>query len=204
MNVEVSQNTVSRETLDGLQQYADLLKTWTPRINLISKGSIEHIWNRHILDSLQIARFLAADVRQWADFGSGGGLPGIVLSIVAREIAPEMKMTLVESDSRKSVFLRTAIRELDLNAEVITKRVENIAPLRADIVSARALTSLSQLLSYASRHLAPHGEAIFPKGESWKNECDVAAQEWSFDFEAIKSETDSKAVLLRIGNISHV
>ncbi|MGZ2255704.1 16S rRNA (guanine(527)-N(7))-methyltransferase RsmG [Roseobacter sp. A03A-229] len=194
---------VSRETLYRLTRYHDLLSKWSPRINLISKSSMSEIWDRHIWDSAQIYP-LATTGNQWVDIGSGGGLPGLVIATLAKERDPERQVKLMESDIRKSTFLRTVIRDLDLNAIVHVERLEAAEPAQADVLTARALADLSTLLSFAERHLKPTGQALFMKGETWEKEVEIARQSWSFDLVAHKSKTNPKAAILEVREIKRV
>ncbi|GFE49353.1 ribosomal RNA small subunit methyltransferase G [Roseobacter cerasinus] len=194
---------VSRETLDRLTTYHDLIQKWSPKINLVSKSSILDLWNRHISDSTQVYR-LSPHVNHWVDMGSGGGLPGLVVAILAKEDHPETQVTLIESDARKSVFLRTVIRELDLNAVVSTARIEELEPQQADVLSARALADLSRLLSFAERHLSQDGTALFYKGETWPKEVQTARESWSFDLVAHTSKTHEKGAILEVRDIQRV
>lgn len=194
---------VSRETSDKLAQFAQLVEKWTAKINLISKPSIPHIWDRHIRDSVQL--YQHAPIRNhWVDLGSGGGFPAIVLALMSQQDGRQTKFTLVESDQRKCVFLRTAIRELGLDASVINDRIEKIAPLNADILSARALANLKMLVGFADVHLAEDGVALFPKGSNWEAEDVDARKVWQYTCDPIPSETDPSAAVLRIKEISHV
>lgn len=202
MSIEGDLN-VSRETLDKLKGFADLVEKWTSKINLISKSSIAHIWERHILDSAQIFG-LAPTTGRWVDIGSGGGFPGIVAAILTEECETPHQMYLIESDIRKCAFLRSAIRELELNASVINGRIEAQAPMQADIISARALASLTDLLGFANRHLNTSGTALFLKGESWEKEHEEAQKAWSYRCEVIKSETHSAAAILKVEGIARV
>ncbi|MCV3270014.1 16S rRNA (guanine(527)-N(7))-methyltransferase RsmG [Roseobacter sinensis] len=199
----VQTSDVSRETLERLGRYHDLLLKWSSRINLISKSSTFDVWNRHIWDSAQVYR-LADSKMRWADLGSGGGLPGVVLAILTKENAPDTTFTLVESDVRKATFLRTVIRELDLNATVIVSRIEAATPLDAQVLTARALADLSDLLSFAQRHLSPDGQALFLKGETWEKEVETARESWSFELAAHKSKTNPNAAILEVREIERV
>lgn len=194
---------VSRETLDKLKAFVALVEKWTVKINLISKASIPHIWNRHIVDSAQLFE-LAPKQGHWVDIGSGGGFPGVVLAILASENPDPLRFTLVESDQRKCAFLRTASRELDLGVTVRSERIESIEPLKADILTARALADLSDLLGFADRHLLPTGLALFPKGAQWKKEDREARKLWSYDCEPVKSKTSADAAILSIKEIARV
>jgi 16S rRNA (guanine527-N7)-methyltransferase len=202
MNVPVP--NVSRETIERLEQYAELLRKWNTTINLVSKASIADLWQRHIVDSAQIFE-LAPDITpHWVDLGSGGGFPGLVIAIMAMETGSPANITLVESDLRKSTFLRSVIREVGLNATVINDRIEKIPPLKADILSARALASLSTLLDFADRHLATNGTALFMKGENWQKELEEAQRKWRFQHQLVTSTTESGPVILKIQGISRV
>lgn len=194
---------VSRETLEKLQLFASLVEKWTARINLISKPSIPFIWGRHVVDSAQIFD-LAPKTGHWVDMGSGGGFPGIIIAILTLETETPHKVTLIESDQRKCAFLRTAVRELSLEATVLSQRIEVVPNLAADILSARALAELRDLLEFADQHLVASGTALFPKGERWMKEQMSAQVEWSFDCEAITSTTNSAAAILKIRDISRV
>lgn len=194
---------VSRETTDLLTQFSELVERWTARINLISKASVDGIWERHVADSAQLFE-LAPAFEHWVDLGSGGGFPGIVIAIIAKEARPEARITLVESDLRKATFLRTAIRELGLNAKVIADRIEELPPLAADVLSARALADLSALLEFTDLHLAKNGTAIFPKGQNWRKEDEAARQLWSYSLDPVKSKTSAEAAILLIKDVSRV
>lgn len=194
---------VSRETTDLLTQFSELVERWTVRINLISKASVDGIWERHVADSAQLFE-LAPEFEHWVDLGSGGGFPGIVIAIIAKEARPEARITLVESDLRKATFLRTAIRELGLNAKVIAERIEGLPPLGADVLSARALADLSALLEFTDLHLAKNGTALFPKGQNWRKEDEAARQLWSYSLDPVKSKTSAEAAILLIKDVSRV
>ena len=194
--------SVSRETEDRLADFAALLAKWNTRINLVSRGSMADLRARHIDDSAQIHALAPHPVRHWADLGSGGGFPGLIVAILARETGSPEMVTLVESDARKSAFLATAIRDLGLAATVRTARIEALPPLGADIVSARALAELDRLLGYAARHMAVDGAALFPKGANWEKELDAARSKWQFDCRVVKSGTDPASVILRVTGVT--
>lgn len=194
---------VSRETFDKLRSFAGLVQKWTTKINLISKSSSEDLWNRHILDSVQLFD-LAPVEGSWVDLGSGGGFPGIVVAILSEGAGAGHRVTLVESDQRKAVFLRTAIREAQLSATVISSRIEDVAPLEADILTARALADLSSLCGFAEKHLSPKGVALFSKGGQWKKEHQVAREMWSYSCDAVRSKSHPDAAILKIKDIARV
>ena len=193
---------VSRETLEHLEHYETLVKRWSKSINLISTASVNTMWNRHILDSAQLYFNLPQKCRVWLDLGSGAGFPGLVISVLAKQFYPALHVYLVESDKRKSVFLKTVIRELLLDATVINDRIESADVPKADVVSARALTSLTGLLAYAYPHIKEGGRCLFLKGKNWEKEVIVAQKKWSFDLKINNSITQKGAVTLELGGIS--
>lgn len=192
---------VSRETFVRLTTYVELVERWNPKINLVSRKSLNDIWDRHILDSVQVYR-CADEFDNWVDLGSGGGFPGMVCAIMAIEESPMSKFTFVESDQRKSAFLRNVARECGANCRVISRRIEVVDPLEADILSARALADLNALMSFCDRHLSENGTALLPKGANWKKELAGAREEWNFEAEPITSLTEPQAVILKIKGVS--
>ncbi|WP_298841877.1 16S rRNA (guanine(527)-N(7))-methyltransferase RsmG [uncultured Roseobacter sp.] len=194
---------VSRETMERLEALHDLVLKWTPRINLISKSSVQHLWDRHIWDSAQIIP-LEFPGDAWVDIGSGGGFPGLVAAVFAKERFPARYTRMIESDQRKAAFLRTVIRELDLNASVLVARIEEAVPENADVLSARALADLTNLLGFAERHLKPDGTAVFFKGESWQKEVSAAQESWSFSLVSHTSISNPAAAVLEIKEIKRV
>ncbi len=192
---------VSRETIQKLEHYADALRKWNPRINLVSKSTIDDLWHRHFVDSAQVLELAPSDAKEWADLGSGGGFPGLVVAIITAETQPDLSMTLVESDRRKSTFLRSVLRETSTKATVISQRIEDIPPLGACVISARALAELPKLLSLSHGHSAKDGVMLFPKGENWRTEVAEAQWKWRFDHQVVKSKTNTKSVILRISGV---
>ena len=192
---------VSRETIERLEAYAALLRKWNKAINLVGRTTIPNLWERHFLDSAQIFSLCPEDAKVWVDLGSGAGLPGLVVATLAAQMNPDLAVICIESDQRKATFLRTVIRELDLKAQVKVRRIEETTSLNGDVVSARALAPLPDLLSYAERHLNPSGKAIFLKGSGYLQEIEQAKADWSFDIQAIPSKTDRDGAVLILGGI---
>lgn len=195
---------VSRETIDRLIEFERLIRKWNPTINLVSKSSLDELWNRHIADSAQLFQHIPKDAGLCVDLGSGGGLPGIVLAAISIDQVPERHFTLVESDQRKATFLRQAVRDLGLNADVIANRVEAIDKLNAEVLTARALAPLSSLLSSAQDHLAENGICLFPKGETHLDEISAARKLFAFECDIIQSLTDPRGAILKIYGIRNV
>lgn len=197
-------SSVSRETSEMLATYSEMIKRWNPAINLVSKASIADLLARHIQDSLQILNAPHIPLGRWVDLGSGGGLPGLVVAIDAKGKAIDRHVVLVESDQRKATFLREVIRTLDINAEVIAKRIEVVEPLASPVVSARALAPLMELCGFAHRHLVAGGVAIFHKGSNRATEIDQAKLLWNFDMLEVPSVTNPDSAILYLRDLRHV
>lgn len=193
---------VSRETMDRLKGFESLVRKWSPKINLVAPSTLDQLWQRHIEDSAQLYT-LVRKTGSWLDIGSGGGFPGMVCRILAAETEPDRPFSFIESDTRKCVFLRTAIRELGLNGKVFNARIEKVSPQNAAVVSARALAPLDRLLPYVARHLAQNGTALLQKGNNWQSEVQSARKTWHFDCEAVESKTEQGAVILKISKVQH-
>lgn len=195
---------VSRETMDRLRVFVDLTRKWNPSINLIGKSTVKTIWKRHIADSLQLMSHAPAQVGQWTDIGSGAGFPGLVAAIVLKKINPSCQVTLIDSDKRKCLFLRTVARELDLNIEVISERLQDTGVLHSNVLSARALAPLDQLLALSEPFLTANTVCLFPKGLDVINELTQAAEQWTMQVEQIPSVTDPNGVILKLKEVSRV
>lgn len=200
---EIMSFHVSRETVASLALYESLVHQWNRRINLVSASTLSQFRRRHIEDSVQLLCAVEPAIRSWVDFGSGAGLPGLPVAIVAREVMPELRLTLVESDKRKAAFLREAVRNLELAVHVIDRRIEDVEPLGADVISARAVSELDRLLELSYPHLALGGCGIFPKGKDADNEVRAARTRWDFECQRISSKTDADASVLVISGLRH-
>ncbi|WP_299684582.1 16S rRNA (guanine(527)-N(7))-methyltransferase RsmG [uncultured Tateyamaria sp.] len=192
---------VSRETSEALAEYAALIEKWTRKINLISPSTIPDIMDRHIWDSAQI---YGGQQGIWADLGSGGGLPGIVIAILRKGEGSNDQTILIESDQRKATFLRTCVRSFDLNAAVVAERIEMADPAGAHVISARALINLTDLILLAHRHMAPDAACVLLKGARWREEIAQAEQAWRFSCAAKPSKTNPEAAILEIRDIERV
>lgn len=200
----LDERSLSGKAQVRLASFAALVSKWNPSINIVARSTIPDVWTRHILDSAQLIRVVSPATRVWADLGSGGGFPGIVIAILAADLHKDLRVTLVESDKRKCVFLSEAARLLNLDLDIVADRIETASPIGADIVSARALAPLPLLCSMASYHLKDGGTCVFPKGQNSEAEVVSARLAWRFDLESIQSITDERASLLVLKGLQHV
>lgn len=187
---------VSRETLSSLQEYESLLRRWQKSINLVSQSTLDNIWERHILDSVQLLPYIPESTNIIADLGSGAGFPGLVLALCGEG---RFTVHLVESDTRKGVFLQEVIRKTGANAKLHSERIERLSPLNADVVTARALAPLPKLWSYATRHLSTSGMGLFLKGQNVEKEQESLKKDHpGLEMETFSSLTEDRAVIVKI------
>jgi 16S rRNA (guanine527-N7)-methyltransferase len=189
--------SVSRETLARLEAYAELLTRWSARINLIGRDTIADLWRRHILDSAQLRRLVPERARSMIDLGSGAGLPGLVLAVLG---VPGVE--LVEADSRKSAFLREAVRITEADAMIRPCRIEAVPRHPVDVVTARACAPLDRLLGLAEPFLAPGSECLFLKGERVEEELTLARKNWTMAVSLSQSRSDPRGVILRLQQVA--
>lgn len=189
---------VSRETTERLAHYLALLERWNARINLVAPGSLRDAWTRHLADSAQLFDLRPPGARRWIDLGSGGGLPGLPVAAIAAEKAPDLHLTLVESDRRKAAFLAIAARETGLAVTVDARRAEAMPAETYDVVSARALAPLAGLCALARRFGGEGTVYLFPKGARLDSELTAAMARWHIRAERVASRTHPDAAILKI------
>jgi len=206
MTPEILSGTVgaslNEQAISRLSGFAQMVTRWNPRINLISPGTVPDIWTRHVADSAQLYRLLPDRAASLVDLGSGGGFPGIVLAILLAATGRPMKIDLIESDRRKAAFLSSALRELDVSATVHPRRAEEVPPLAAAVVTARALAPLERLVPLALRHLDHDGVGIFPKGRQHMAELALASDQFRVR-DIVPSLTDAESATIMIERSDH-
>lgn len=195
---------VSRETSERLDVYVAQLTRWQRIKNLVGPGTLGEVWTRHVADALQLLS-LAPDAKTWLDLGSGAGIPGLILAIVGRE-RPEFSVTLVESNARKSAFLTETARLTGAPATIRNARIEALVEdfVGADIVCARALAPLTQLLDWCEPLLKTGSVGLFPKGRDASAELTDAARSWRFSYDLLPSRTDSAGRIVRVTALAKV
>lgn len=191
---------VSCETLVRLEAYAELLRKWQRKINLVGHRSLQDLWRRHFLDSAQIFDLAPADASRWLDLGSGAGFPGLVIAILG-----VADMHLAESDSRKCAFLREAARVTETRVTIHNCRIEALPPLAADVITARALAPMSRLLDLTLPQAERKTVALFLKGKTANAELQHIADRLTEDtkyrsmsLDKIPSRTDPDGLILRV------
>jgi 16S rRNA (guanine527-N7)-methyltransferase len=191
---------VSRETAARLDSFVEHLLQVAPRLNLIARSTLPNVWTRHVADSLQLLP-LAPDANCWIDLGSGAGFPGLVIACALAD-RPGATVHLVESTGKKAAFLREVVNRLQLPAEIHAVRIEDFGKnfrTRPDVVTARALAPLDELLKFAQPLLKSGATGLFPKGQDVEGELTKASKYWSIDAELVPSKTspDGRIVVVR-------
>jgi 16S rRNA (guanine527-N7)-methyltransferase len=192
-------SNVSRETLDRLELYVTLLHKWQKAINLVGADSLTDVWRRHILDSAQLAEYIPKSAQIITDFGSGAGFPGLALSIIL-----DRPVHLIESAGKKAAFLREVARLTKAPAVVHNDRIEKVVPWRSDVVTARALAPLGQLMTLSEPFLGDAGNnatCVFLKGGRTEEELTEANKSWTMAVERFPSVSDPTGTILRIRDI---
>lgn len=210
MNAEEFAETyhVSRETLTKLVTYQALLGKWQQSVNLVGPTSLAAFWHRHAADSAQILRHAPEGAKTWLDLGSGGGLPGLVLAIMLAEKSPEAHVHMVESDRKKASFLRAVLADTGVSAQVHHSRIEDLAAApppalaQIDVITARALAPLSDLLGLLQPFYNSSTVALLHKGRNWREELTLSEQYWKLTHKAHISDTDTDARLVEITALS--
>lgn len=190
---------VSRETVGDLDLYVELLQRWQKIKNLVAPSTLSQAWTRHIADSAQLLPLLG-DARTIVDFGSGAGFPGMVLAIANKSV-PGFQVHLVESNGRKASFLREVARITGAPATVHPVRIEDFVSnwqSPVDLITARALASLPELLDYSAELLKTGARALFLKGQDVGQELTQATKYWNIRAELIPSLTDSTGQIVSI------
>tara|TARA_B100000700_G_scaffold320926_1_gene419149 strand:- start:256 stop:873 length:618 start_codon:yes stop_codon:yes gene_type:complete len=185
---------VSRETIEKLEVYANLLLRWQVKVNLVSTNSLERAWHRHFLDSAQIFSVLPKKATSAIDVGTGAGFPGLVLSIMGLE-----NVQLVEQNKKKCAFLYEVIRETEATALVYPCKIEKLPIKNYDVVLARAFMALDGLLKVVSPFFGKDTLGVFPKGLKVNQELTEASKNWKMKTAIKQSITnpDGKIVMIK-------
>jgi 16S rRNA (guanine527-N7)-methyltransferase len=184
---------VPRETLDRLSAFIDLVRAENDRQNLVSRGTFDTFWTRHILDSAQLLRFAPKNAKSWLDLGTGAGFPGLIVAALH-----SAQVTMVESRKLRVDFLRRSadLLQLPASTRIVCSRVERLEEERFDVISARALAPLDRLFDLAIRFAAPKTRWVLPKGRKTHAELEAARRSWQGMFHVEPSLTDPEAGII--------
>jgi 16S rRNA (guanine527-N7)-methyltransferase len=200
---QLQQFNVSRESMARLENYVALLLDWQKHINLIAPSTIADVWQRHVVDSLQIIPHIPAGTQAIADLGSGAGLPALVLAA-----CQDATVHMYEANGKKAAFLSEALRQMKCAGVVHRERLEpRIAPKNmpdVQVVTARAFAPLPLLLDLAQPFMKSGAVGLFHKGQDIATEIEEAAKQWTIQYESHPSVIDSQSTILVVKEIKHV
>jgi 16S rRNA (guanine527-N7)-methyltransferase len=194
---------VSRETTARLDRLVELLLRWSEHTNLIARSTLPAIWTRHIADSLQLLP-LAPNAKCWIDLGSGAGFPGLVIACALTDEAG-IAVHLVESIGKKAAFLREAAEQLQVPATVHAVRIEDFGKnlqFKPDVVTARALAPLDELLKLAHPLLRTGPLGLFPKGQDVEAELTKASKSWNIEASLVPSKTNPESRIVAVTKLN--
>lgn len=197
-------NAVSRETENRLATFKALFDDWSKRINLVASSTADDFWTRHIADSAQLLR-IKPHARHWIDLGSGGGFPGLVIAILLADLS-DRHIDLVESNRKKAAFLQTVRTACTLNARVHADRVERVLPglSTPDVITARALAPLPELLAMIAPTIGNDTVALFHKGRGYDEEVARSRAQWDIDLIKHPSLVAADSVVLEISRLRRI
>jgi 16S rRNA (guanine527-N7)-methyltransferase len=187
---------VTHETIHRLTIYQEMLISWNEKMNLVAASTLSQIWTRHFLDSAQLMPFIPETTKTIADLGAGAGFPGLVLAIMAKDEKGSFCVHAIESTGKKADFLEAVVQEIGLNAVVRRERIEDVKDLKADVVAARALKPLPELLKYANKLIHKDSLCLFLKGKSATEELTQAKKYWTFSAKIHPSQSDDSGNIL--------
>ena len=194
---------VPRETFQDFESFISMLIKENEKINIISKKNAirEIIRDRHIVDSAQVIDFIDLNSKIITDIGTGGGMPGIIISIIAKNMKKSVKLNLYEKSHHKSAFLRKVSRDLSLNTEVLQKNIFEEHSLETGTIMARAFKPLPIVLELVHKNFSSYKNLILFMGKNGEKILDDTVKDWVFEFEKKKSVTSEDSFLLNIKNI---
>ena len=197
---------VPRETFIEFENFIAMLQERNKEINIISKETAKNevIRERHIVDSAQVIDFVDLNSTIITDIGSGGGMPGIIISIMVKNLKKSIKMNLYEKSHHKSSFLRKVSRDLKLNTEVIQENIFETQNLESGTIMARAFKPLPIILELVYRNFSNYKNLIVFMGKNGEKILEETLKAWDFDFEKKKSITSEDSFLLNIKNIKKI
>ncbi len=200
---KISNLNVSRETFDEFENLISMIQKKNKEINIISKKmkKKDEIRERHIIDSAQIIDFIDLNSNTTSDLGSGGGMPGLIVAILMKDLKNKMKVNLYEKSYHKCVFLRDASKKLKLNTEIIQKDVFTVKNIETGTIMSRAFKPMPVILDLINKNFNKYKNLILFMGSSGRQILNKALKEWDLDYIERKSLTNEDSFLLNIKKI---
>ena len=200
---EISHLNVSRETCNDFERLISMIKEKNQEINIISKKIEEkkHIRERHILDCAQIIDFVDLNSNTTSDLGTGGGMPGLIVAIVMKQIKNTMKVSLYEKSYHKCIFLREVSKKLNLNTEIIQKDIFKVKNIETGTIMSRAFKPMPVILDLVNQNFRKYKNIILFMGSTGRKILNDTLKEWDLDYEEKKSLTNNDSFILNIKKV---
>ena len=195
----VSKFGLTKTQVSKIERYVLEMFEFNKHTNIVGRSTLENVWERHIADSLQLSLFISQKKFKVFDLGTGGGLPGIPLSVLGYD-----NVFMVDSVGKKIDFVRGVIKLLSLSAKTQKKRIEQLNIGKADLIVSRALAPLNKLLSYSLLHSNKNTTSLFLKGRNVYNEIEMAKKNFNFSLETFKSISSKDGCVLKIKNLKTI
>ena len=187
---------LKKPQINNIDLFLSNIINYNKHTNLVGKSTLENIWDRHVVDCLQLSEYIVNKQLRILDLGTGAGLPGVLLSIIGYQ-----NVLMIDSVRKKTEFVRGVIKELSLSAKIQNKRIERVSAGTQDIIICRAVAPLSRLLTYSLLHSKLSTTSLFLKGRSVNKEIEMAKKNFFFDFKVFKSISVGDGCVLQIKNI---
>ncbi len=198
-DIVLKQLHLPKQVVENLDKYVELLEQEQSKLNLVGRSTLPIVWTRHILDSAQLFKNLLPTDKIVLDLGSGAGFPALVLAVM--DVERRYDFHLIESDGKKCAFLNKVIEACGLKAEVHNERIEQMEMFGADVITARALAPLDQLIKYAYPFLKTKTRCLFMKGAKVDEELEPAFKKYCFHAEKIQSITSEEGTILLLSEV---
>ena len=193
---------VSRETIISFKKYEEILVKANKTLNLIGKSTINDIWERHFLDSVQVIDFIDKNDKTLIDIGSGAGFPGLVLAMVLNDRKIPLQITLIEKSPKKVKFLQNLIQELNLNVKVAGCNIlQEPIKFSKDVFIARAFKPLNIILELIHNKAQNWKKIFIFLGKTGKNELLQASKNWDIEYKQRVSITSNDSIVIEINRL---
>lgn len=193
----ISNTNISDEMFESTAHYFESIIKWNKLTSLIGKSTEDDFWNRHVLDSLQLLKFIPDKNIHIVDLGSGAGIPGFILSIFGIK-----NVTLIESNSKKCAFLFSIRNLSNNNVEILNQRLTKYTKLKCDLVVCRAFASIEIILTNTSNFICDN--YLLLKGKNYHNELEIAQKKWQFDYKLHNSISDIYGKIIQISSVRNI
>jgi 16S rRNA (guanine527-N7)-methyltransferase len=201
---KISPLNVSRETCNEFESLISMIQQKNKEINIISRKNFEisDIRERHIIDSAQIIDFVDFNCNTTSDLGTGGGMPGLIIAIIMKNLNNKMKVNLYEKSYNKCIFLKEVSKKFKLNTEIIQKDIFKIKHLETGTIMSRAFKPMPVILNLVKENFKTFKNIILFMGDTGRKTLNDTLKIWDMEYEEKKSLTNKDSFILNIKKIN--